>query len=184
MIKFDDFLVKVRKKNKIHNLHTLLLIKSYKFWDKILSYLFKYSSRCYQRKTPVHIDKLKNTSLPLKYFSDYFGRFSTSKTLIGNVTYSLDDISVAKYLLKLTFTEIKNPKLCELATTEILSKVLAYRSLQENMRFFIPILSPGYTSELVEYSVDTLFDLWHGHVAFGLYPLDHPTASSILLFRG
>lgn len=184
MIKFDDFLVKIRKKSRIWNLYFLILIKCDKGWDRLLSCLFKYSTRCYLRKSPIHIDKHKNPCLALKYFSDHFGRFSTSKTLIGKVTYDMEDITITKYLFKLIIHHIKSPKLCDLATGEILSKILAYRSLQENMCLSIPTVSPNNIPEMVEYTVDTIFDLWHHHVAFGLYPKNHPTASPILLFRG
>ncbi|MEI8300570.1 MAG: hypothetical protein WCG10_03040 [Chlamydiota bacterium] len=184
MIKFDEFLVKIRRKSRVWNLYVFLLIKCDKSWDKLLSYLFKYSTRCYLRKSPIHIEKFKNPCLALKYFSDHFGRFSTSKTLIGKVTYDMEDITITKYLFKLIIDQIKSPKLCDLIASEFLTKVLAYRDLQENMCLSIPTISPDNIPEMVEYTLDTIFDLWHNHVAFGLYPKSHPTAAPILLFRG
>ncbi len=66
------------------------------------------------------------------------------------------------------------------ATNEILTKVLAYRDLKEKME--IPI--PSENGLLITYTVDTLFDLWHGMPAFGLIPKNNPEAPPLLIYRG
>lgn len=184
MSKFDVILTKLRRTNRIRNLYALALIKRYQYWDKFLSFLFKYSTRCYCRKGPLEIEKFRNQCKDLKYFSDHFGRFSTSKTLIGKVTKDQSDVDITCHLLDLVYRNIKNPRSCELVTAEILSKVLAYRNLQENTSIFIPTIDEEQNIHLVEYAVDTVFDLWKQHFAFGLYPKSSSFAHPILLFRG
>lgn len=184
MNKLDSFIIYLRRKYRSWNLYTLLLIKWNKSWDQILSCTFNYSSRCYHRQSPLEMQKLKNPSTTLKYFSDHFGRFSTSKTLIGKVSSDPDDLDLTKHLLQITFKEVKNPQLCQLMTAEILAKVLAYRELKENTSIMIPTMNEALQIEPVEYIVDTIFDLWHKHVAFGLVPLEKTHHHPILLFRG
>lgn len=184
MTKFDRFLIKIKRKTRNWNLYSLFAIKRLQYWDKLLSYLFKYSTRCYCRKGPLEIEKIKNPCLSLKYFSDNFGRFSTSKTLIGKVTSELEDMAITQHLLKLILDTIKSPKTCDFVTAEVLSKVLAYRDLKENQCLWIPAVISSNQIEYVEYTVHTIFDLWHKHVAFGLLPKNHTIASPILLFRG
>jgi len=182
MSKLDSFVIYLRRKHRTWNLYALLLIKWGKYWDKILAYLFNYPSRCFQRESPLDIQKLKNPCSTLKYFSDYFGRFSTSKTLIGKVSSDKEDLELTQHLLQAIFNDIKSSKLSELLTAEVLAKVLAYRDLQENTRISLPTLDSSMHIQMVEYVVDTVFDLWHRHVAFGLVPTTNHTP--ILLFRG
>lgn len=184
MTKFDEFLIRIKRKTRNWNLYSLIAIKRCQYWDKLLSYLFKYSTRCYCRKGPLEISKVKNPCPSLKYFSDNFGRFSTSKTLIGKVSSAPEDLVITQHLLKLVFDTVKSPKTTDFITAEVLSKVLAYRELKEGQRIWIPTLVASNQIEYIEYSVDIVFDLWHKHVAFGLIPINHPTSSPILLFRG
>lgn len=183
-MKLDTFILYIRRKYRTWNLFSLTIIKWHQYWDKILSWLFKYSTRCYARKSPLEIEKFKNPCTSFKYFSDHFGRFSTSKPLIGKVSSDPEDFALTQHLLRLVFDAIKSPKLCELLTAEILTKVLAYRDIQENIQVMIPIVMEGTRIDYVSYSVDTVFDLWHKHVAFGLIPTHHSAHAPILLFRG
>lgn len=184
MSKFDELLTRLRKTSRIWNLYAIALIKRYKYWDKLLSLLFKYNSRCYYRKGPLEIEKLKNPCIDLKYFSDNFGRFSTSKTLIGNVTSDPYDLKISLHLLNLAHQKIKKPKICELASLEILAKVVAYRNLRENMTLNIAVINHQNQVEFVEFVIDTIFDLWKTHFAFGLIPKSNSNINPILLFRG
>ena len=181
---FDRFLINLKRTTKTWNLYALTKIKRYQLWDKLLAFAFNYSSRCFTRKTPLHIDKLKIPNNNLKYFSDIFGRFSTSKSLIGVVTEDPKDIAVTQHLLKMVYETIKCPRSCELCTLEILAKVLAYRNLTENLELSIPIRVEEEKIEYVLFTVDTIFNLWHSHVAFGLRPLHSKQTAPILLFRG
>ncbi|MCH9631592.1 MAG: hypothetical protein S4CHLAM37_16160 [Chlamydiia bacterium] len=184
MSRFDELLTKMRKTTRVWNLYALAIIKRYKYWDKLLSLMFNYSSRCYYRKGPLEMEKLKNPCIDLKYFSDNFGRFSTSKTLIGKVTFDPYDLEVSQHLLDLAYERIKKPRTCELTSLEILSKVVAYRDLKENTTIKVATVNDQNEIVFTEYVVDTIFDLWKTHVAFGLIPKDFPKTNPILLFRG
>lgn len=182
--RLDEFLKTLRQHHRIWNLFTLATIKRYQFWDKLLSFTFKYSSRCYQRQGPLEIKKVKNPSKELKYFSDHFGRLSTSKTLIGKVTLDQEDLVIAERLLLSCYEKVKNPESCELATSEILAKVLAYRNLEKGYKLWIPFLDQNGQINLAHYEVEVVFDLWKKHAAFGLFPTDTTFAQPILLYRG
>lgn len=180
----DEFLIRLKRKAQTWNLLTLCLLKTYKSWDKLLGLLFRYHTRCYARQSPVQIEKLKNPYFGFKYFSDHFGRFSGAKTLIGKVTDSEEDLRATQYLLELIYLHIKSPKLVRLITAEILCKVLAYRNMKEGVVIYIPIVTKNETIEYIPFTIDTIFDLWKKHVAFGLCPHNHEEALPILLYRG
>jgi hypothetical protein len=181
---FDRFLTSLKRTTRTWNLFALTRIKRFQYWDKLLSFLFGYPSRCFVRKTPLEIEKFKNPNPNLKYFSDNFGRFSTSKSLIGVVSLESNDVIVTQHLLKIIYDTLKASRIVELCTNEILSKVLAYRDLKENMKLLIPIVLNDEKVEYVEFIVDTIFDLWQKHTAFGLRPTSVSHVSPILLFRG
>ena len=181
---FDRFLTSLKRTTRNWNFFALTKIKRFQYWDKLLAFLFSYPSRCFVRKTPLEIEKFKNPNPNLKYFSDNFGRFSTSKSLIGVVSLESGDVIVSQHLLKIIYETLKASRIVELCTIEIISKVLAYRHLQENMKIWIPIVVSDEKVEYVEFVVDTIFDLWHKHTAFGLRPTCVSHISPILLFRG
>src|SRR5207249_1381181 len=70
----------------------------------------------------------------------------------------------------------------QLASAELLSKVLAYRDLQLGQTIQIPVEIKGKIV-LETFTVDHLFDIWQGMPAFGLIP-KKKNLSSLLLFRG
>lgn len=178
----EDFFKYLKKTAKTCNFYTLALLKKHQYWDKFLSLIFNYSSRCYQRKGPLQIQKFKNPVKELKYFSDNFGRFSP-KTLIGKVSKNEEDIQIVKNLLTCAFRKIKQPKIYDYASSEILSKVMAYRNLEEGMSFDLGYINDEGELALTTYTVSKIFDLWHKHIAFGLTP-NNKEAAPILLFRG
>jgi hypothetical protein len=181
---FDRFLISLKRTTRTWNFFALTRIKRFQYWDKLLAFLFGYPSRCFVRKTPLEIEKFKNPNPNLKYFSDNFGRFSTSKSLIGVVSLEPSDVIVTQHLLKIIYDTLKSSRIVELCTNEILSKVLAYRDLKENIKLLIPIVLHEEKVEYVEFIVDTIFDLWQKHTAFGLRPTSVSNVSPILLFRG
>lgn len=180
----DRFLTTLKRKTRTWNLLALGKIKRYQYTDKMLAFLFKYSTRCFIRKAPLEIEKFKNPCPSLKYFSDHFGRFSTSKSLIGIVTKDESDLVVTQHLLKLIYQTIKSPLLAELATAEILAKVLAYRNLKENDEIWIPTRTQEDQIDYILFKVDTIFDLWKKHAAFGLVSHERADIPPLLLFRG
>lgn len=184
MHELDPIFTKFKRQTRIRNLFCLIRIKTFQFWDSLLAFLFNYSTRCYARKTPLKIEKLKNPCASLKYFSDNFGRFSTSKSLIGVVSHDSEDLEITQHLLHTIYDYIKSAKVAELATAEVLAKVVSYRDLKEGVKIEIPIKVSESQIELVSFTVDSIFDLWHKHVAFGLIPTNTKITSPILLFRG
>ena len=94
---FDRFLTSLKRKTRSWNFFAITKIKRFQYWDKLLSFLFSYPSRCFCRKAPLEIEKFKNPNHNLKYFSDNFGRFSTSKSLIGVVSLESSDVIVTQH---------------------------------------------------------------------------------------
>lgn len=129
-------------------------------------------------------EKVQNFQDPiaeLDTFSKEHGFFSCNLPLVGVVTDDINDIEpVKKALVSLLLS--KDPSFIELATAELLSKVLAYRNLQKGMKIAIPSVNQGIAT-LVEYEVNEVLDLWYEMPAFGLLPLNEK-AAPILLFRG
>lgn len=101
-------------------------------------------------------------------FVSRHGFFSSEKPLVGRVTLSEQDIASTAQFLSLISTLISDPKMRDQATGEILAKILAYRELKTGMK-------------INHYTVDQVFDLWHGMPAFGLVSDE---AAPLLLFRG
>ncbi|MBS0628049.1 MAG: hypothetical protein JSS09_07555, partial [Verrucomicrobia bacterium] len=119
--------------------------------------------------------------LELQTFSENYGFFSCKKPLVGVVTEEPSDIQIVEKALACLLIS-NNSSFIELATGEILSKVLAYRGLQQGMKIQIPCIVEG-KALLVDYEVAEILDLWLEMPAFGLIP-SHKKANPILLFRG
>lgn len=151
--------------------------------DTMLDWAFPFDDRVY------HLDHNHvgahyiNQADKMIEFGKSFGYFSKKRPIIGTVTTSDEDILLTIELLNSAFAAFKNEDFLEIATAEILSKVLAYRSLKEGMIIPIPIVYNDRTPELIEYRVDKVFDLWSMMPAFGLVPIGKNT-SPILLYRG
>lgn len=118
----------------------------------------------------------------LEEFVLVHGYFSCIRPLVGVVTEEGSDIKpVEKALHSIIFQ--KETLLREISVGEILSKVLAYRSLSKGATVSIPDFQ-GKEASLVKYVVDEEIDLWSGMPAFGLIPLDKKQGRPLLLFRG
>lgn len=118
------------------------------------------------------------------YFSKKHSFFS-SQPLVGKVKRDEIGIPLVQEILKEVHQEIQNPKQRMICTAEILTKVLAYRDLQEKMQIQIPITDQFDKNYLVTFEVNKVFEMWNKMPAFGLLPLDHQKrAYPILLFRG
>ncbi|MBM3207874.1 MAG: lipase family protein, partial [Chlamydiae bacterium] len=77
----------------------------------------------------------------------------------------------------------KNKTFLQISTAEVLSKVIAFRNLQEGMTVDIPYVDDQGIVHIIEYKIDKIFDLWLGMPAFGL--VDHKgIGAPILLYRG
>ncbi len=112
-------------------------------------------------------------------FSENYGYFSEVHPLVGKFTPNKQDIDITLNILKIIHEKLAGDLRIH-ATNEILSKVLAYRDLKEKMEIPIPIDD----GKLTTYTVDTVFNLWHGMPAFALLPKDNESASPLLIYRG
>lgn len=130
---------------------------------------------------PESAKNFKETIPDLQMFSKNHSFFSCQTPLVGIVTEEFFDIeSVEKALAYLL--QSNDLFFIELATGELLTKVLAYRNLQKGMILRIPCVIEG-KALLVNYQVNEVLNLWHEMPAFGLIPF-HKKANPILLFRG
>lgn len=127
------------------------------------------------------IKNCKEPILDLQIFSKEHNFFSCQSPLVGIVTEELSDIEAVEKVLA-CLLKSKDPFFIELATGELLSKVLAYRNLQKGLKIKIPCIIDG-EAILVDYQVNEVLNLWYEMPAFGLLPL-HRKANPILLFRG
>ncbi|MDX8431668.1 MAG: hypothetical protein SNF33_07715 [Candidatus Algichlamydia australiensis] len=103
-------------------------------------------------------------------FAKKYHYFSTKQPLIGKVTKSKSDITPIQSLLH------KMKDAPDHAVAEILTKVFAYRNLNEGVEIEVP-----FQKEMHQYRIDRVFDLWQHIPAFGLLS---ETEAPILLFRG
>lgn len=154
------------------------------YWEVFLSFLFKYPSRCYEIDKSAEPLTLKNPSLSLGNVGNSYQSFLGSRGIICRVTDNEKDLKRACQTLVSIYEEITDPKLCDLATSEILAKVVAYRKLNSGNIVAIPTLMPNQEIHLAKYVVDKVFDLWNNIQAFGLIPIENAQLAPILLFRG
>lgn len=151
--------------------------------DKMLNWAIPIKERVYQLEQTQMGSHFVNDTHQMQEFGKFFSYFSHKHPVIGRVTPFKEDVILACQLLKYTYENCKNEDFLEIATGEILSKVLAYRALEQGMQIPIPTVYEEGRVELVDYTVDKIFTLWPGMPAFGLVP-HKARASSILLYRG
>jgi len=151
--------------------------------DKMLDWAIPAKERAYLLEIEEEGFHYINETPPLMEFSKSFGYFSKKHPIISTVTPYKEDIEFTCRLFNRVFLDCKNEDFLEMAAGEIVSKVLAYRALEEGMVIPIPTVYEDGSKQLVEYQVDKVFTLWSGMPAFGLKPVEG-SASPILLFRG
>ena len=109
------------------------------------------------------------------YFSD--------RPLVGRVSGLSEDIDLVKDLLLKVHERVSHIQKRVFVVSEILTKILAYRDLQENDKISIPWIDKQGGPILTEFTIDHIFNLWNGMPAFGLIPEEKHIAP-ILLYRG
>ena len=157
-------------------------IKALKKLDQFLNWSTSAKLKTFALRDPLEEETFEVDIPEIRAFSLKYGYFSPSNPIVGNVTTDEMDIKLACCLLKAVFEKGDDLDYVELATAEILTKVLAYRDLKEGMRIQIPVVSAGKVI-FPYFAVDHVFDLWHGMPAFGLVP-EQRDVEPILLFRG
>jgi hypothetical protein len=177
----NEILTKVRRASRDYNPFYFITLHSTRMWEKILTIAFNYPSRCYAKLREGEVRKVTNHCSVLKYFSDHFGIYSLSRSMIGKVTSEKDDTEIAGKLLEAIYHKIEDPFLVDAATAEVLAKVIAYRNLEVEDLINIPVINKDGIAVLTTYRVDTVLNLWKKVVAFGLIPKKGPP---LLLYRG
>lgn len=157
--------------------------QSFKYWEIFLSWLFKYPSRCYELRGDQSHHVYENPAEGLHRFAKSYRERQASKGIICRVTPHFKDIEKAGSVLKQVYELVENPQLCEWATMEILSKVMAYRNLKQGHIIPLPIMGSDGCMGMSTYVVDRVFDLWNKIRAFGFVRSDG-IGAPILLFRG
>lgn len=168
-------------KENVRAIDRFLPIKtSLKYWDRILSHLFEYESRCYL--TGSHAQDGDHSSKILSHFQQKFGYLTPGKSLIGTVTTNPRDLQIVSSILRLLPGEIEDPKWGLWSGLELFTKVIAYRNLEIGQSVPCLHIEKGILVPHT-YQVDHIFDLWKEMRAFGLTD-PQGKYGPILLFRG
>jgi hypothetical protein len=155
--------------------------KALEKWDKFLNWSVSDSLKTYPLVS--HQEVVIEGFIPeVKKWTKVCGYFARNRPIVGKVTADHKDVELSCDLLKILFAHQAKGEYLEIATAEVLSKVVAYRDLKKGDLITIPVEQSGaLTLEL--FRVDYLFDIWKGMPAFGLVP-ENEGLASILLFRG
>jgi hypothetical protein len=160
-----------------------LRLKTLESLDTLLNWIIDEKARTYAHYPHVEETTPEALSPQLEQFEREHGYFSLVRPLVGSVTYERSDIAIGAALLLAVDKTARTPDLRARLTSEILSKVIAYRALEVGMTLSIPSLGKHNEPLLITYSVDRVFNLWNQMPAFGLVP-DSDEVAPILLFRG
>ncbi len=163
--------------------HHKFRVKALHQLDQMLAWAIPYSMRTYSIDPAVQGMQFDLGKQPVYVFAKEYGFFSKTCPLVGVVTEEKEDFWKVSQLLEEIAKESRSSLWVEVATAEVLTKLLAYRLLEKGMTFAIPTVMSEGRVVLVQYRVDAIFDLWQGMPAFGLAPVNS-TAPSILLYRG
>lgn len=150
--------------------------------DQFLNWSVSEKLKTFPLVRPLQEQTVQGGLSEVKEFVEKYGYFSFERPIIAKVSSDEKDIQLACCLLKTLYQKGSNRKYLEIATAEVLTKVVAYRDLKAGQKIHIPIeRENGISYEL--YTVDCIIDIWHGMPAFGLLS-DKIGTPSILLFRG
>jgi hypothetical protein len=157
--------------------------KTLENFDRFLNWTASEKIRHYSLNEPPVEMLLEINNPELSQFSKLYGYFSPKRPIVAKVTKSKEDLIIVSCLLRQLHSSLVSNELLELATFELIAKALAYRDLQQGDAIEIPIISREGKRMLVSFTVDVIFDLWHGMPAFGLLP-SMKEVPALLLFRG
>jgi hypothetical protein len=157
-------------------------IKTLKNLDQFLNWSFGKKYKTYVLITPAEEKKIQMDIPEMRSFIENYGYFSFKHPMVGVVTTGKEDLDFIGCLLRVLYEKGKNFDYLQVAVAEIITKVLAYHDLKIGQKIVIPIEIGGKIN-LEWFSVDRIFNIWHGMPAFGLVP-EHTNVDSILVFRG
>jgi len=133
--------------------------QTFKYWEIFLSWLFKYPSRCYELKQRTRGYILENPSDEFYQFAKTYRKHAASKGIICRVTPHVKDIERVSTLLQHLYDSISNPELCELASCEVMAKVMAYRDLKKGHLIPFPIMGRDGCMQMNIYKVDCVLGI-------------------------
>ena len=154
-------------------------VKTLKNLDLLLHWGLGKQNTTYPLAHPPEEELLSIPLLELTNFSHDYGYFSLTRPLVGEVSSSKKDLEIALDILHSLYKNQVKGSTLQLATAEILTKIIAYRDLQLGQTLSIPFQTDTQLA-LETFTVDHIFDIWNGMPAFGLTS----PHSSLLLFRG
>jgi hypothetical protein len=157
-------------------------LKALKKLDQFLNVSTSQSLKTYPLAKPLQQKKIQVDIPEMREFVEKYGYFSLTHPLVSKVSSGTEDIALASCLLKALYDRGAKGEYLEIATAEVLTKVLAYRDLKVGLKVSIPVEREGIIHNEV-FCVDRIFDMWHGMPAFGLIP-ESKDEASLLLFRG
>ena len=157
-------------------------IKALKKLDQFLSWSTSENLKTYVLNDPLEEETFEVDIPEMRTFAAKYGYFSPLRPIIGKVTTDEVDIKLTCCLLKTLYEKGDELDYLQFATDEVLTKVLAYRDLKLGERIQIPVILQGKII-FSTFTIDHLFNLWHGMPAFGLVP-EQREMEPILLFRG
>jgi hypothetical protein len=157
-------------------------VKALRNMDQLLNWSFGALGKSFPLVQPIHEERIEVDIPEIRGFVEKHGYFSSTRPIVSKVTSDQDDLELTCCLLKTLYEKGTKGAYLEIATIEVLTKILAYRDLKVGQHIHIPIESDGIVA-YESFIVDQVFDIWHGMPAFGLIP-EKQRLSSILLFRG
>lgn len=157
-------------------------LKALQNLDLLLSWSFSEKQKTYPLKQPLQEKQIERDLPEVREFLEKYGYFSSIQPIVAKVTSDEEDVDLVRNLLRILYESGAKGEYLEIAVAEALTKVLAYRDLQAGQILHIPIDCEGCVV-YEPFTVDRVFDIWHGMPAFGLIP-EKQGMASILLFRG
>lgn len=150
-------------------------------WEAFAKQFLPLQSRRYElkRAPPIIYD---HRALHFQQFYRKHHYLTKHYPLIGWVTPLHEDLVFVEKLFEELIKTISSQEALELATAEVLAKVLAYRELPPQSTIKIPQVING-VAKLTPFRIDKRFDLWQEMTSFGLIS-EEKGVSPILLFRG
>lgn len=157
-------------------------LKALKNLDQFLNWSVSEKLKTYAIVEPPVMEKVELEVPELQTFANDFSYFSPVRPLIGKVSRDAKDLQLVCCLLKTLYEKSPDESYLEFAAAEVIAKVLAYRDLKKESTIYLPIV---WEQEIrwEPFTVDYVFNLWHGMPAFGLIP-QSSEIPALLLYRG
>jgi hypothetical protein len=157
-------------------------LKALKNFNQFLSWSTSEKLKSFALESPLEEEVFEIDIPEMESFAEHYGYFSSVRPIVGKVSSTQVDLQLVLCLLKALFEKSDDLDYLQLATAEVLSKALAYREMKEGQKIQIPVIVNGKAS-FEKFTIEHVFNLWHGMPAFGLIP-ERRGIEPILLFRG